>query len=62
MSPSVQRPKCKFCQNEMYMTRFQSNVTDTGIDREQAYECLWCGETDKVFSHTSHSKRDELAA
>ena len=58
MSDNAHKPYCKFCGNQMYLTRFQSSVTDKGIDREHAYECLWCGETDKVFSYIP-ARRDE---
>jgi hypothetical protein len=41
-------PRCKLCGNEMYMTRFQSDVSVKGIDRNYYYECLWCGENDTI--------------
>jgi hypothetical protein len=41
-------PRCKTCGNEMYMTRFQSEVSPGGIHREHLYECLWCGEDEVV--------------
>jgi hypothetical protein len=41
-------PRCKRCGNEMYMTRFQSDVSPDGIHRERLYECLWCGEDELV--------------
>jgi hypothetical protein len=53
---------CRHCGNQMHMTRFQSTVTDVGIDREQYYECLWCDQTDFVASHTPHARQKELAA
>jgi len=56
------KPMCRLCGNEMYMTRFQSTVTDDGIDREQYFECLWCNETDFVMSHVPHPRSKELAA
>jgi hypothetical protein len=62
MSGIELRPRCKSCGNEMCMTRFQSSVTDTGIDREYAYECLWCGGTDKVSLRTVNPQKAELAA
>jgi hypothetical protein len=62
MSGSEQKPRCKFCNNEMYMTRFQSSVTDTGIDKEYAYECLWCDNTEKISFHVAHAHAKELAA
>jgi hypothetical protein len=62
MSDNEQNPKCRHCGNQMYLTRFQSTVTDAGIDREQFYECLWWEERDFVTSHMSHTKRKELAA
>jgi hypothetical protein len=45
----------------MSMTRFQSTVTATGIDREHLYECLWCGETDKAVSHIAHKTKEDAA-
>jgi hypothetical protein len=62
MSGIERRPRCKSCGNEMCMTRFQSSVTERGIDREYAYECLWCGGTDKVSLSTDHTPRTELTA
>jgi hypothetical protein len=56
------KPKCRLCGNEMCVTRFQSSVTELGIDREYAYECLWCGDTDKVISHEARIPKKELAA
>ena len=61
MSDTEQKPHCKLCGNLMYMTRFQSSVTEKGIDREHAYECLWCGETDKILPHLP-AKRDQAQA
>jgi hypothetical protein len=43
-------PRCKTCGNEMYMTRFQSDVSSNGIHRERLYECLWCGEDELVHT------------
>ena len=43
--------RCKLCGSQTYMVRFQSTVTDSGISREHAYECLWCEETEKVILH-----------
>jgi len=34
-------PRCKTCGSEMYMTRFQSDISPDGIHREHLYECLW---------------------
>ena len=60
MPGSEQTPRCKSCGNGMCMTRFQSSVTEAGIDREYAYECLWCGGTDKVSMHAVHTSKAEL--
>ena len=61
MSVIEQNPRCRLCGNAMSMTRFQSTVTATGIDREHLYECLWCGETDKAVSHIAHKTKDDAA-
>jgi hypothetical protein len=62
VSDIERKPKCRLCGNEMCVTRFQSSVTEFGIDREYAYECLWCGDTDKVISHETRIPKKELAA
>lgn len=62
MSETEQKPRCRMCGNQMYMTRFQSEVTGQGVDREYAYECLWCEETEKVRFHVPHPQTQELAA
>lgn len=62
MPGSKQMPVCRRCGNQMFMTRFQSTVSDKGIDRDQYYECLWCDETDFVTSYTPTSESKVLAA
>lgn len=62
MFDSEHNVRCKFCGNQMHMTRSQSEVTDTGTDREYVYECLWCEETQKMNLHVAHPRSKELAA
>jgi hypothetical protein len=62
MTDSEQKPRCKYCGNQMLMTRFQSEVTDRGIDKEYAYECLWCEDSQKLTFHVPHPRSKELAA
>lgn len=62
MYDSPHKPTCRLCGNQMYLMRFQSTVTDEGIDREQFFECLSCNETDFVMSHAPHSRIKERAA
>jgi hypothetical protein len=50
MRESEAIPRCKVCGEQMYMTRFQSDVSPQGINREQLYECLWCGEGEMMRS------------
>jgi hypothetical protein len=56
-------PRCKVCGNEMYMTRFQSDVSPQGVNREHLYECLWCGEGEvRHFAEQRLQSKEGLAA
>jgi hypothetical protein len=55
-------PRCENCGQEMYMTRFQSDVSPEGIDREHLYECLWCGEGEAMRCEDRGTERREAVA
>jgi hypothetical protein len=55
-------PVCRRCGNEMYMTRFLSDLSEHGIDREQYYECLWCEDDDAIEVHAPPPQSVEYTA
>jgi hypothetical protein len=55
-------PRCKACGQEMYMTRFQSEVSPQRIKREQLYECLWCGEGEIMHFEERVKGQEAVAA